>query len=603
MPAPHAVAQGKGLHVGRLAVAASSQAAVGSFQIDLEDALRTASLPIRSSSTRLHIRHMSLGRIQRGLSRQALARLIESKYRQINYIEACAGYDLPEHAEAVAFPDRFTAASLAIDAFINGQAMHWSLLAEFPSLAQCSADDVLVFIVKELSVASGGIGPGRLADIDGGIERLGRVIQTMSFAQAKDTFQVSLTDDNSQVHFQATMNTTTADTAVRVNATSAIIAYERQWLARQLDTAPTVLRNSLLHWVPIWGVNSWRTKLLILWLTQANGSVSISATRWLTKLNLRGASSNEYFSEQQTTTDIALKQKIASATVEKTKPVVDRQGELTTANIRPGTIAPDAESNNALLQTTGDSSEHAGLWLLLQVMRLVGTELADNATQCNLGLHVFKHFCQRLDLARHDPVLTLLETVDAIESIQHTPNPWQARPEVLTCLGGHGGLTLSRCGRGRAILHRDQRIPVVAIIDASTLRSLRKTAIRINPGNPRTPVASAEMIKSLVLSTQRLVSVLLGRGWRHLVTRPGKVLIGPTHIDVWFDARHVDPTIRSAGLDLDPGWVPSLGRVVSYHYDYSDVKDHESQNRAAAAARARIRSGDLKSDPESDEIK
>jgi hypothetical protein len=34
----------------------------------------------------------------------------------------------------------------------------------------------------------------------------------------------------------------------------------------------------------------------------------------------------------------------------------------------------------------------------------------------------------------------------------------------------------------------------------------------------------------------------------------------------------VDMTVRRAGLDLDPGWVPWLGRVVQFHYlDSLDV--------------------------------
>jgi hypothetical protein len=33
-----------------------------------------------------------------------------------------------------------------------------------------------------------------------------------------------------------------------------------------------------------------------------------------------------------------------------------------------------------------------------------------------------------------------------------------------------------------------------------------------------------------------------------------------------FDVRRADVRIRKAGLDLDPGWVPWLGRVLSFHY-------------------------------------
>jgi hypothetical protein len=58
---------------------------------------------------------------------------------------------------------------------------------------------------------------------------------------------------------------------------------------------------------------------------------------------------------------------------------------------------------------------------------------------------------------------------------------------------------------------------------------------------------------------------------RRLIRRPALVHATPTHIDLCFDARWVELEVRLAGLDLDPGWVPWLGRVVSVHYDYEGL--------------------------------
>jgi hypothetical protein len=52
-----------------------------------------------------------------------------------------------------------------------------------------------------------------------------------------------------------------------------------------------------------------------------------------------------------------------------------------------------------------------------------------------------------------------------------------------------------------------------------------------------------------------------------LIRRPGHVIATRTHVDVYFDLRHIDMRVRRAGLDLDPGWVPWLGRVVLFHYE------------------------------------
>ena len=55
-----------------------------------------------------------------------------------------------------------------------------------------------------------------------------------------------------------------------------------------------------------------------------------------------------------------------------------------------------------------------------------------------------------------------------------------------------------------------------------------------------------------------------------LVLRPARLAVTPTHVDTWFGLSQVDLTVRRAGLDIDPGWVPWLGRVVTFHYEPGD---------------------------------
>lgn len=51
-----------------------------------------------------------------------------------------------------------------------------------------------------------------------------------------------------------------------------------------------------------------------------------------------------------------------------------------------------------------------------------------------------------------------------------------------------------------------------------------------------------------------------------VVARPGAVLHTRTGVDVIFDLADADLAIRRPALDVDPGWLPWLGRVVHYHY-------------------------------------
>ncbi len=66
---------------------------------------------------------------------------------------------------------------------------------------------------------------------------------------------------------------------------------------------------------------------------------------------------------------------------------------------------------------------------------------------------------------------------------------------------------------------------------------------------------------------RRWLRLQAGIGPSTLVLRPALLSLGPTHIDVLYDLAHSDLRVRRAGLDIDPGWVPWLGRVVAFRYE------------------------------------
>ncbi len=70
-----------------------------------------------------------------------------------------------------------------------------------------------------------------------------------------------------------------------------------------------------------------------------------------------------------------------------------------------------------------------------------------------------------------------------------------------------------------------------------------------------------------LLATHRLSLRTTGLTLRQLVARPALITLSPTHVDVSFRPSDADIRIRRAGLDLNPGWVPWLARVVSFHFN------------------------------------
>jgi hypothetical protein len=74
------------------------------------------------------------------------------------------------------------------------------------------------------------------------------------------------------------------------------------------------------------------------------------------------------------------------------------------------------------------------------------------------------------------------------------------------------------------------------------------------------------IVAGFALATMRMCQRATGMRLRELVLRPGSVSITPTHVDVFLPLDQVDVRVRRAGLDLDPGYVAWLDRVIQFHY-------------------------------------
>jgi hypothetical protein len=59
-------------------------------------------------------------------------------------------------------------------------------------------------------------------------------------------------------------------------------------------------------------------------------------------------------------------------------------------------------------------------------------------------------------------------------------------------------------------------------------------------------------------------------GLHSLIIRRARICTSTAHIDLHFALDQSDLRVRRAGFDVDPGWVPWLGRIVRFHYDDND---------------------------------
>ena len=47
---------------------------------------------------------------------------------------------------------------------------------------------------------------------------------------------------------------------------------------------------------------------------------------------------------------------------------------------------------------------------------------------------------------------------------------------------------------------------------------------------------------------------------------PARLIADSSHINLHFRLNDAQLAVRRVGLDINPGWVPWLGRVVAFHY-------------------------------------
>ena len=118
----------------------------------------------------------------------------------------------------------------------------------------------------------------------------------------------------------------------------------------------------------------------------------------------------------------------------------------------------------------------------------------------------------------------------------------------------------------RLLAHLDGREPDTMPRDAETPKSADLTA-----PVPGLPPALAAWTRTVLPEVEaRLVDALALDGPASVpevvLLRDAAVHTTRSHVDVVFPLASAGLAVRRAGLDADPGWVPSAGRVVLFHY-------------------------------------
>lgn len=232
-------------------------------------------------------------------------------------------------------------------------------------------------------------------------------------------------------------------------------------------------------------------------------------------------------------------------------------------------------------------TQHAGLFFLIPVLARLGIAefLTPELIEAEFPFHLLRFIGQRLGLPDDDPINAVLVT----DSPYDPPSNFVAPESWRNGIANPGEPVLRRIGDRTVLFDSSGRLALgedIAIgskpTAAGNSNPLKGLVFEINSPFSGLDFDLAEGFEPSVMKIYdllRLAWLTAARRWlrrnAHLglaevVARPGRITATRTHIDVFFDLAQADIRVRRAGLDIDPGWVAWLGRVVHFHYVEGD---------------------------------
>jgi hypothetical protein len=548
-------------HVRKLALRAGSREAVESFARNLETALRLVSLPGGRAGEVILIRRLVLDGLPQNASVHALADQIGRRLAEIRPIRLSVGDPERPGAPAVVFAGRLEAlAALAAQLARHGAGRAWYWRRLLPPLASSArlAD------IAECLLVEARAPPHGTAGVAGFVRLLLDAGALDAFVFALPPRAVARPDDPRRAK-PALAPAPDEPPGDRPLSGPADLADDHEQAGPWWRALPATWRAAIARQAALLPEDDSR----LPWLA----ATALAAT----------------FGPAATARPAALARGLVRLARRDGRPVVApprsaivaaREPDAPTGTPEPARAAdhrapqhvsalPDA-SGNATSEPTpagGQVSAWAGLWLLPSALAKLGIADVVSPHGAGLGAACMRALGARLGVPDDDPALVALPQPSP-EPVGDTPflavPAW--RPLAAPHARASPAFALRRAGRYRLLTDGAGRLTFACTAER---RGVRRRAggssVRRRPDTAAPPPDLA--IRAVHLALAKYVRRSAGLGLRRLVHRRGLVVATATHVDVTFPGDVIELPLRRAGLDLDPGWVPWLGRVVAYHYD------------------------------------
>lgn len=569
------------LAVKRLSITAPGRDSLRALLPELEDAFRTTdwhrSARSGGSAGLLQVRRLDLGVLQGGLRRADLSRRLADLAARLEFVPGSAAQPVPETAEVLVWPGKGEQIAAAFRAVRRTGSTPWWLLGLTGGVpGATSVDKVRARAEREVDARE----PEFLALLVLRLCELDLTADALHLCESRGPAAAERLGVAPQVARRRTVPTEAAPAAGRAKArlpSREILQGTRA--ARALNRALTPAARRALY-ILSRDAGAGSAPLVAL------SAVLVALHRGRTSLaeclkprQVRASPAHPLAPVRDLPVQDATTTRPAGAArgaaTDTSETVADmpsaRQGTRTwTDGSAPSIPAPFAA------READDVTRAGGLVQLVRLIALAGGQELDDALAVPLSLRVLRAFLGRL--APEDGLLRAVPDPLTWEEAPHCePAVCTVSATCFNALPGRFRIRRLEGAPGLRVIAPSRGSGIVAVVDRDLLSALRA---RLGEGRFRLsaePLACAglgpALQQGMQLGVQWLAISLLRTGWRGVLSRPAYLSATGTHIDITADLDAVRLAERRAGLDLSPGWVPWLSRVLMLTYERFDKPD------------------------------
>ncbi len=523
--------------VSRVTLAASDDSLVRRGALLLEDAMNVATLHAATDRRHYVVRHFDVGVIDADAPPQTLALQIERRLAHVKLTAVAATSPSAATAHAVYFADDVIAiAELARRIAAGPPPREWFWPHVANGAVKLPAARALAACIA--AAAALPAGPVAVAEVVAAVEtaRDGALLATLQPGDAAALLRLTFGV------------TSPVEPPVHAPPTT-------------LGAVPPIWRARLARWIARWGGDARAHWLVAIAMVHARRTMQRPETELAAAASIVAAELQHSAREQPHSEPVREADRRTPAPTETSTAAPRPLSRIVVEEVEaPEPVAADAVEVTATSAVAGTLLAIRPLAALGMPAWLDGHEWAAAA---GFAAQVLARLAasQLADPLAGDPLVEALGGGHAVDGPFVAPARWRpllgVRPAILRRTGDHGRVLFAN------------RIPIAA------WRGRRTSAL---PWSPRHVKRGAPVEDRAWAVTAW--HAIVARWLRHyaalslgeLVCRPGQLAITPTHLEVTWPLRSVDLRIRAAGLDVDPGWVPWLGRVVTFRYVGEDAR-------------------------------